>query len=260
MNPQNHDRETGRNADAPGANATPDLLPTIDRLMARIVDGEADEHDWRTFETLAQSDQRAWRALACMQRDAALVAEAVRPALIAADRVRLPWSVETAGQAADSPRRTRGANRADHGRRSDARRFGGWAVAAMVGLAWLGSSLGLRTDGAGPTGPIAGTGPNRASVLPTNWSIETPEDAVRAYLDVGARSGRVIGEIPDRVIVRTTPTVGENRAAQVEVVYIRQFVERTVITDVLEMGTDELGRPVPVRVGLPPAARQATWQ
>lgn len=225
-----------------------ELVPTVDRLMARIVDGEADEHDWGTFEALAASDAGVWRRLACSQRDAQMMQEVVRPALEAADRTRLPRRVDgrRTGDAGE-PVRTPGL-----------RRFGGWAAAAVIGLAWLGSQIAPMSA----SDRRAGTGQNVAGVVPTGWTIDSPEDAVKAYLDVGGRSGRVLGEMPDRVVVRTTPTAVPGQPPHVEVIYLRQFVERTVVTDLYELGTDELGRAVPVKLSIPQPREhgQASWQ
>lgn len=236
-----------------------ELVPTMDRLIARIADAEADEHDWGTFEALAGTQPQAWKALACAQRDAALLAEAVLPAIDASERVRLRRSTSATLSASGSDRTARNARRSDAEFRygPDLRRIGGWAIAAVIGLAWLGSMLAPEPRAIGPTNT------NTAGILPTGWTINTPEDAVRAYLDVGSKSGRVLGEMPDRVIVRTTPTGGSTNGddpQQIEVIYLRQFVERAVISEFFELGSDEFGRPVPIRLSIPPQPRPESWQ
>jgi hypothetical protein len=238
-----------RRTDTMSNNNRPDdpdaMADMLDVLIARIVDGEADEHDWEMFNTLAESapSERggAWKRLAECHRDTAQLALAVSGATAVASRIGLP--VRAGSSAGDGM--ARGIGLPVSGRR------GGWAVAAAIGLAWIGSTLTFNRAS-------APSNQNAAGLLPAHWTINNPDDAVKAYLDVGQKSGRVLGEVPERVIVRTVPVQnpagaggpagrGSSRG-QVEVYYLRQFVERAVVSDLVKFGTDEAGNAVPVRM------------
>lgn len=253
---------------------------TLEVLVARIVDNRADAHDWDTFRALAESHERgpawAWQRLAECQRDSAMLSIAVGAAAEAASRVRLAGA--SAGGAGSRVRRLGSGDEAEGGRAwARAQRWGGWAVAATLALAWIGASrgLGLRS------GPGLTPGEHEASIAPAHWKIDSPEDAVKAYLDLGAKSGRVLGELPERVVVqaapansagaippamlerlRQLPARGSSRAGgagtgagvdapkpgQIEVIYVRQFVERALVSDVMKFDRDEAGNAVPVRM------------
>lgn len=274
---------------------------TLEVLASRIADQCADEQDWATFAALAQSSPRgsaeAWRMLAELQRESAELSMAVQERVEIAARVALPAAgvgVRASGAHTDPSRISglRDAWRSPHeAHRPSAglnrwNRLGmaGWAVAACLGLAWLGAGRFTMTTPDAPS-PVGGSEAGLASAVvnPANWTIHTPDDALRAYMDVGGKSGRVLGELPQRVIVRALPvdargdsrggpatltTVdglasdpstlagAETRASNVsvsdgqsiEVIYLRQIVERAVISDVVKFGTDERGRPIPVRL------------
>lgn len=192
----------------------------LDRLMSRIVDGEASDLDWDSFRRLADADPAVWRDLALTQRDQAALRSAVERRLHAADGVLLPqpsaWTRATPALA-----------------RAGA--WTGWAVAATLALAAFSQSW-LAPRGASPTENVAGLAPSSAA------------DALQAYLDLGQKEGRVVGEVPQRLLV-------ESRRAQegvgFEVIYVRQFVERAVVPDLYRLGTDESGSAtlVPTDIG-----------
>lgn len=210
----------------------------LDLLISRIADGEAGEQDWASFSVLAERQPGAWKALAAAQRDHAAMSLAVGVALHAADRVDLPaheaaaaWVRGSAGQPAGRPTTLR---------RIGA--VGGWAAAAAVALAWVGGFGGGRMRAGSPAG---GPEIQQAGIVPANW---TTDDAVNAYLEVGGRSGRVLGELPSRVVVDSQPTTLEGGRPGVEVVFVRQFVEKAIVTDLARLGLDETGQRVPVPV------------
>ena len=107
-------------------------------------------------------------------------------------------------------------------------------MAALVALAAWGGHLGARNN----------SDSNQSGLL----TVKSPDEAVKAYLEMGAKSGRVMGELPNRLLVDSRPAPQGNGF---EVVYIRQFIERGVVNDLVRFGEDESGRPVPVRVSMP---------
>jgi hypothetical protein len=204
-----------------------DRRDRLDVLITRITDGCAAPADWQAFTDLAGTDAAPWKALAQAQRDHAALGLAVNLRLHAAERIDLP---EPHGARRDLPGH-------EH-RRFGRSRLGsaaGWAVAACVGLAWVGT---LR-----PVVAPAPVAPVQAAGL---LSVGTPEDAARAYVQLGRAQNVVLGELPQRLVVDSRP----GPDGTIEVTYIRQFVERATTDSLVRFGVDERGRPVPVRVPL----------
>lgn len=193
----------------------------VDMLVSRIADAEAASDDWAAFNELAERHPWAWRELAQSQRDHAAMCVAVGVAIQSADSVFLPV-------------RARGASSIDS--RPKFAMWAGWAVAACMGIAFFG---GLRA-------PAPGTIPtNTAGVNLANW---TPNDYVKGYVESGEKSGLVLGEVPHRLLIETRPL---QQGEGFEVVYVRQFVERAKVSDLLQFATDETGRAVPIRQVMP---------
>ncbi len=200
--------------------------PDVDLLLSRIIDGEAGTADWSSFKLLAEREPSLWRELAEAQRQQADLAAEVACAVSVADAVDVPFHEHASVQLRERFRLVG--------------TWGGWAVAAMVALAWT----------AGLIGPSGQPGPsdNRASLLPTSFG--SPADALRYYVDEGQKQGQVVGEVPAKVLLNSRrQATGEG----FEVIYVRQIVERAVVDDLYRFGSDELGQPVPVPVEFTPA-------
>ncbi len=203
--------------------------PDRDILISRVVDGTALDHDWAALESLAQKDPGLWRDLAQSQRQHAALVSVVGSAVRIADETPL-----------DIPE--------SHviGRISGVARWGGWAAAAAVALAWLG---GARPGGqshmqtAGPPGGITGAP-----------AFTDPAEALGAYLRLGLDQGTVLGEMPAKVVLQTLPA--DDGSQRYDVYYLRQIVERARVDDVYRMSSDELGRtsPLPTRPRVRPAS------
>jgi len=185
-----------------------------DRLLGRLIDGEATPGDWRRFREMAGAHSGAWDELEALGED--------REALCAA--------VERAGDDAER------VHAAGHGSPAPAARFNwlGWAAAAAVAI--LAVTVRLPDGGSG-TAATQG-----ASVLPTG-AFDTPEEALDHYLTVGREQGRVVEAWPEPVVLETRQLPDQ---PGVEVVYLRQILERRVIRDAYRVETDEWGRPVVV--------------
>ena len=193
----------------------------VDMLVSRIADAEARTEDWAAFNALADRHPWAWRELAQAQREHAAMCVAVGVAIQSADTVFLPVRAGGANLAESRPRFAM---------------WAGWAVAACMGLAFAG---GFRL-------PVHnGVQPNAAGVDLTKW---TPNDYVNGYVNSGEKTGLVLGEVPRRVLIESRPL---DQGEGFEVVYIRQFVERAQVSDLLKFATDETGRAVPVRQVVP---------
>ncbi|MBX3377677.1 MAG: hypothetical protein KF678_11825 [Phycisphaeraceae bacterium] len=198
-------------------------------LISRIVDGEATPTDWAAFRAQAERDASLWRELAEAQRAQAELSMEVASALSVVNAVDVPVHTEMVRRMSDRFRQVG--------------MWGGWLAAACVGLMWAG---GQRTGGSG-TGQEAGL-----------VSGLTPASALQAYLDQGQTTGRVIGELPEKLLIRAEPVTDADGTSITgyNIVYVRQIMERTLVKDLYRFGgADEAGQPRAVRVDLRPAGR-----
>lgn len=191
--------------------------PRDDILINRVVDGEATPADWAELDVVAQRDPTIWARLAEAQRAQASLQRAVEDALTVAELVDLPHPSERLEQTWN--RRVRV--------------WGGWLVAAVVAIAWVGNFAQIRAlqrDRAGDVGQIsAGIGS-----LPSDQLLE-------AYMQTGKAEGRVVGEMP-MVMLETVPTA-DGRS---QITFVRPVVERVIVDRVYEVGRTDSGQPVPV--------------
>ncbi|NUQ68803.1 MAG: hypothetical protein HUU18_11065, partial [Phycisphaerales bacterium] len=118
-------------------------------------------------------------------------------------------------------------------------------AAAALALAFVGQKTGgnARTGG----GEMA-----VADLVP----IRSASDALQEYLDRGRQDGLVIGELPDKVLVQTRPI---GNGGGMEVVYLRQIVERTRVDDLYRTTTDELGNVMGLPVRVTPASERGWY-
>ena len=203
----------------------------IDLLISRIADGEATSQDWSAFATLAERSPSAWKNLAQAQRDHQSLSLAVGVALHAADRVDLP-SRDAADIFLHRAHASSPATRV--------RQYGGWAVAAAVALAWLGVNGGQFSL------PGAGRAPNQANIIPAGYfKVNSSDDALQLYRNQGKLDGRFIAEVP--VLLESSPAA---TGQGYEVVYVRQFVERARVDNLLRFAQDESGKLFPVKVNI----------
>ncbi|MCB9838693.1 MAG: hypothetical protein H6813_05085 [Phycisphaeraceae bacterium] len=198
------------------------MEPTqTDILISRIVDDEASAGDWSAFERLAELEPDVWRRLAQEQRDAASLARAVASATEVADAVELPLGVSGHGAEQAFTARFGG--------------WAGWAIAAAVALAWLGFN-----EIPGMQGRDIANG-NRAGIATIPVSADA---ALNQYREVGEQEGRYLGEMP-KVMVEARPIPG---GAQIEVIYLRQLLEREVVRGMYGFAEDDQGRATPVPI------------
>lgn len=216
-----------------------------DLLISRIVDGAATRADWSAFEEAAAADPVLWRDLACAQREHALLRLEVGAHVERADAVRLPEPA-AGGSARTAVSRAPLRERASHNP------WTGWLVAAVLALA---AAMGwLRPEMVNQPHP---------SVRTAGWTVENPEEAMEAYLTLGRQQDRVLGEIPERVLLESRPLDGGNRF---EVLYVRRFIERAQVDDIMRFtgARDEAGRPVavPIKVDQPtqPVPQRTSWR
>ncbi len=199
-----------------------------DILISRIVDGVATNADWMSFRVLADNDPTIWYELADVQRLHDLVFQCVQNELAATDRVELPG-----GLIDDRPMRVR---------MEVASRWGGWVAAAIVLVWFFGQSDAptILNDHDSATAGILGS-----SIL---LDQAKPDQAFDQYLSSGQILGQVVGEMPDRVVIETRPMPD----GTIEVLYLRQIIERQVIDHAYREVRDEMGNVFSVPVKLSP--------
>ncbi len=205
-------------------NETPLNRTDPELLISRIVDGEATPGDWAAFRSQAERTPSLWRDLAEFQHTQEELAIEVSAELSVAGRVDVPVHSEMVRRLGDRFRVVG--------------MWGGWLAAACVGLMWA------RGNPAGPSGG----GTIQANPL-------TGVQALQEYLNKGQSEGKVLGELPEKVLVRAAPLTDSEGTSigGYEVVYVRQILERTVVKDLFRFGNDEAGEPRPVRVEIRPA-------
>jgi hypothetical protein len=218
------------------------LLSRREILVSRVVDGEATDAEWEEFRAMADAefagaDRCAWRELAESQRTHAVLSAALGPSLAAAERVNLPTgrvAMRVDRRGTTSPVVLRLGS------------YGGWLAAAAAALMIWFNGWGAGLARPQPAEETSGGAPLAANL----FHIATPEDALQAYKTLGGREGTVLGEMPDRVMVQSSPL---SEGQGFEVIYIRQIVERRLVPDLYRAALDEGGNAVlmPVRITIP---------
>ena len=207
-----------------------------DVLIGRVVDGEASSQDWAEIRELAGDDQSIFAEIAELQDLRRDTMEMVDEVGDLAEGVELPLYMHPKSSPA--------------GRLKFAGVWGGWAVAAMVAVAW---SIGLRPGDPLLVGDLnqgTQTGSLGGSV------IQTAGDALQQYLDLGKESGEVVGELPSGIVLEKTPL---SDGSGYEVLYIRPIIERAVVHNVFREVQTESGQMKIVPTQLPQNSRPLSW-
>lgn len=198
-------------------------------LIDRIAAQEADQTSFREFETAARDQPELWERLARSLRDEL----DLRSAMHASEHgVRADAEI----RAAIDGSALRSRNRKPQ---FQFRMWSGWAAAAVIVLTW--ATLTMSTGSGEPEHNAAPTGMRLISL--------TADDAFEQYLEIGHNEGRVIGELPARMIEFESGDDGS-----VVVYYVRQLLERERIDQMYQYMPDELGRPLPVPIHFKPAS------
>ena len=202
----------------------------IDRdvLLTRVLDGQASPEDWAAFRAMAADDASVWADLADAQQDRAELMMAMANVVQIADRVHAPVEVLTGEHLTK--------------RFNNAIAWVGWVAAAMLAVGAIVSNN--QQSGVYRQPNAQNTSTQQAGL----FSIRSPEDALKLYLDKGQQTGQVLGEVPDRVLLQTTPGAD---GKGYDIVYLRQLVERAHVNELYQLAKDEAGRSVPVQYDPP---------
>jgi|GEM_PF-685423 len=247
-----------------GTLASPDVPMTCDELVTRLLDGRASPADWRALRDSALSDPQMWIELIDISELGDGLGQVVKAAQQRATAVDVPGAVvqprlTAAAMVHGASSRERADGEREHHHAQSVPSFAGAAGFGATGgdggrgrlrradrLGWLVAVLlavGLVTMAVKP-GSVQGLlGPGRggsaASLAPLG--LASPDEAMRKYLELGKAQGRVVGELPQRIILESRELPGGGGR---EVLYIRQLIERAVVDDLYRFGTDDQGRPV----------------
>ncbi|MGJ8636977.1 MAG: hypothetical protein ACSHX5_09050 [Phycisphaerales bacterium] len=197
-----------------------------DLLISRVIDGSATPEDWSSFRILAAKDAEVWTDLSDAQREHEALSEVMHLASSIADGVDLPGGS--------------GSPLVFESRVTATARWGGWAIAAVLLLGWFTGTISMNAQNGntlGSNGQVAGMIPLRQA---------DTDQAFDQYMQAGQSSGQVVGEMPNQIVVETKPLLD----GTIEVIYIRQVVERKVLEKAYREAVDEFGAPVVVPVDL----------
>ena len=192
-------------------------------LVSRVIEPDATTTEWDELTAAAEADPSLWRQTVQTLRDHHAMTRAVNASIVIADDV------------STTPRTSRLEHRpavdAAPSERRQLLRWSGWAVAALVALAWVSGLSNVRSNGT-----------MNASFVP---STLTAAEHLENYYTQGRREGRVFDEVPEKILVQTRPSpTGDG----VEIIFIRQILERTTLPGLYHyQGEDETGRPTLVR-------------
>ncbi|MBL4591913.1 MAG: hypothetical protein JKY96_08140 [Phycisphaerales bacterium] len=197
-----------------------------DELISRVVDGCANGADWDRFRAIAADDQEIWSELAIAQRQYEGLCETMNSVSAVADSVELPGGMIQHTQ---------------HQHRFEmVSRWGGWAAAAAILLVWA-TSVGTGGLGMNAANQQAGMIPIGGNTM---LQAATPDEAMNQYLSAGHQAGRVVGEIPNPIVVETRAMPD----GTFEVLYIRQILERKILDEVFRETNDEFGNAITVPI------------
>lgn len=198
-----------------------------DLLISRVIDGSATPEDWSSFRVLASKDAQVWTDLSDAQREHEALSEVMHMASSIADGVDLPGGS--------------GSPLVFESRVTTTARWGGWAIAAVLLLGWFTGTISMNTQNGNPKG--AG-GQLSAGMIPLGQADSG--QAFDQYMQAGQNSGLVVGEMPNQIVVETRPLAD----GTIEVIYLRQVIERKVLEKAYREAVDEFGSPVVVPVDL----------
>ncbi len=191
-------------------------------LVSRVIEPDATSAQWDELMAAAEADPDLWQRTVQTLRDQQAITRAVNASVAIAEGV--------SSRQDRRPGRNVEVDRSPLGR-PQLSRWSGWAVAALVALAWVSGLSNFGSNGA----MTAGIGP----------STLTAAEHLENYKTQGRREGRVFDEVPEKILVQTRPSpTGDG----IEIIFIRQILERTTLPGLYHyQGEDESGRPSLVR-------------
>ncbi len=213
-----------------------------DVLISRIIDGVATSDDWVTFRAVAASDPTIWGELAQTQHAHETLTDRMEHLIGCADMVDLPGGLMC--------------DRVMRSRTDLVARWGGWAAAAAILLVW-GFGWSTNRSASESSSQVAGLiDVNNPIISGAKTFLEEaePEQAFDQYMNSGQSSGQVVGEMPEKIVIETRAMPD----GSIEVLYLRQIIERQIMDHAYREVRDDAGNVTPVPVRLSPNERPAS--
>ncbi len=229
-------------------NNQPDNEPVVklpgderDVLVSRIIDGIASSEDWNIFRAVASHDPSIWSELADIQQMHKSLSDTVEDQISIADQIELPG-----GLIDDEPLRTK---------LDLVSRWGGWAAAAAILLVWLFGKPAMLSNQIDSSDKPDIAGLPGSGLIGSKMLLDQaqPDQAFDRYLSSGQSTGQVVGEMPEQIVIETRPMPD----GSIEVLYLRQIIERQVIDHAYREVHNEAGQIIPVPVKLEPKHRSS---
>ncbi len=191
-------------------------------VVSRVIEPDATSEAWEELIAAAEADPQLWRRTVQTLRDQQAITRAVNASVAIAEGV--------SSRQDPHPGRYVEVDPSPLGR-PQLFRWSGWAVAAIVALAWVSGLSNFRSNGT-----------MNAGFIPANL---TAAQHLENYKTQGRREGLVFDEVPEKILVQSRPSpTGDG----IEVIFIRQILERTTLPGLYHyQGEDETGRPTLVR-------------
>lgn len=193
----------------------------FDQAIAEIASGHADDRTLHRFEALAGDSAANWKRLALSLCDELEMRRELDQQLDGRRQIaelEINRARDTCTQR-PSPRSMRWSA------------WSGWSVAAVLLLTFV---LIMTVQSPHPESQ-----PDHRAV-PASF---TAQAALEDYVTRGAAEGRVLAELPT-VMVESR----ELDDGTLEVLYLRQFLERERVDEVYTVASDELGQPQPLKI------------
>jgi hypothetical protein len=222
--------------------------------MTRLLDGRGRLADWRALRQWTMHDASAWDELLAQSEHADALAALVGQAGTRASAVSIAPEASVTGPAPvlariDAPESAPIAGAAAP--RSDRL---GWLVAAMLAVGFVAITIrpgnpldpgtspntGRTAPPAGFNAGLANFGSSTPALASTATAMLSPDELLGQYVARGREQGRVVGELPQRLVLETRPTSdGQGQ----EILYVRQIVERAIVPSMYRLSKDDAGQP-----------------
>jgi len=208
--------------------------PDPDEMIGLVLDGEASDAEWETFTAVADASPELWKRFANFARVHAMLGRALGDIDASLNDV----SLHSAQNVPSSPQATSAGTYSFASAAARAVRGSGWLAAACVGLVWAVTHIASSHGHIGPyiAGNGEGGGPQYNGLL-----VSTAADALDAYRTLAGRDGVDVDESPEQIVIQVLPALD---GQSVEVVAVRQLVERRIIDGLYRIAADDGGTPV----------------
>lgn len=202
------------------------VINDTDAFFALVLDGEASDAEWRAFSAGADASPELWKRFAQHARLHAMLGKAMGE-LDDSIVVKLPCTEQlSAGPTTDSGPYSFAAGVAR------VVRGGGWIAAAGVALAWAVMHLAFLPRHNDFSHVASGDG--------NGVIVNTADEALDAYRTLARQSGVDVDEAPEQIVIEVLPALD---GRSVEVVAVRQLIERRILDGLYRVAIDDAGAP-----------------